>query len=82
MSAALDMIVVIVDTDDGTYYEHHDVGTVAECIAFVEGMEAAWKISHGTSNCWQGFALGIARQREEWEAMGSPGRDKVTAVQP
>jgi hypothetical protein len=76
----LGAIVVVVDTDDNAYYEHRNLGSTAMCQAFADGMAAAWKISHGYANCWRPFVLGVDWQREEWEALGSPGADKIAAA--
>ncbi len=69
--------VIIVDTMDKSYHSHRVFASSAEARAFADGMEAAWKISHGYYNCWRPFVLDDADQRKEWENMGSPGKDRI-----
>lgn len=75
-------VVVIVNADNGTYYEHHFVASFASAYAFADGMIAAWKISHGPSNCWRPLVLVAPDDRAEWEAMGSPGLDEIQKAWP
>lgn len=70
-------IVIIVDTDRKEYYDHHIFDTVSEASSFAEGMEAAWKISHGYANCWRPYVLDFPHDFQEWEEMGSPGKTEI-----
>mgnify|MGYP000753499762 CR=1 FL=1 len=78
----MDKAVIIVDTDEKEYYNHHVFETVPEAYAFAEGMKAAWKISHGYSNCWHPYVLNDPFDFQEWEWMGSPGKEKVQPYLP
>lgn len=69
-------IVIIVDLDDKTYWSHHDFSTFEEARAFSKGMKAAWDISHGPANCWEPYVLDDPYDLEEWQKMGSPGKEK------
>lgn len=71
------VVVIIIDTDNNTYYSHHIFTTFAAAHAFAEGMIAAWKISHGQFNCWHPFVLTACFDYEEWKSIGSPGKEKV-----
>ncbi len=69
--------VVIVDYDLKEYYSHHSFTTIDQAIAFADGMETAWKISHGPSNCWTPFVIDLLHHFNEWVEMGSPGKDHI-----
>ena len=70
-------VVIILDTDQKKYYNHHVFETLPQARAFAEGMTAAWEISHGYYNCWQPYVLDDEKDFQEWEWMGSPGKEKV-----
>lgn len=69
-------IVVIIDSDSNEYHSHHLFETSSCAYAFADGIEAAWKISHGVSN-WTPYALCNKFDFEEWERLGSPGKEEM-----
>jgi len=70
-------IVVIIDTDNKTYYSHRVCEDKSQASAYAEGMAAAWEISHGYCNCWQPYVLDNPEDFQEWKDMGFPGKDKL-----
>ncbi len=75
-------IVVIVDKSDWSYYSHREFASIFSAAAFVEGMKAAWEISHGHSNCWAPYDLSNETDRANWEEMGSPGKGQFSLNRP
>ncbi len=73
-------IVVVIDTDKKRYWSHHLFDLIGEAFVFQEGMEAAWKISHGESHCWHPFVLDCLSDLEEWKELGSPGKEIINNI--
>lgn len=70
-------IVIVIDIDNNTYYNHFIFGTLDEAGAFADGMMEAWKISHGHFNCWKPYILSHSYDFQEWKEMKFPGKEKI-----
>jgi len=70
-------IVIIINMDYKNYYSHRIFNSSSEAFSFAEGMEEAWKISHGHYNCWKPLVLCCRFDYEEWHDLGYPGKEII-----
>ena len=68
-------IVVVVDTDRKEFQWFEAFATSGSAGAYQEGITDAWDHSRGSFCSYAAFCLSHPTEREEWESMGSPGRE-------